>query len=149
MVSNPADRQWGYTFFAAATTESPSGENRRLRAALSSREIPAAKQGDAAGEALLGWSFAADLSVSRMNAKHPSFDRAIKDLGVRRTFRHGTRTIEIATLVRETDWRPLRAPWWRGKEVCVIGTDLAAISSCVIATEVFGTGSTRSRQIPC
>jgi hypothetical protein len=60
-----------------------------------------------------------------MNAKHPSLDRAIKDLGVRRTFRHGTRTIEIATLVREADWRPLRAPGWRGKEVCVIGTDLA------------------------
>ena len=51
-------------------------------------------------------------------------DRAVKDLGVRRTFRHGPHNIEIAALVRVADWRPLQAPWWRGKEVSVIGVDL-------------------------
>ena len=96
-----------------------------MPALAGNRERGVVEQPDAADEAgAKRWSFAADLGVSRMNAKHPSLDRAIKDLGVRRTFRHGTRTIVIATLVREADWRPLRAPWWRGRDVCVIGADL-------------------------
>jgi hypothetical protein len=30
----------------------------------------------------------------------------------------------LAFLIREKDWRPLSAPWWRGKEVYVIGGDV-------------------------
>jgi len=50
--------------------------------------------------------------------------RAVNHLGVRRIYRGDGRSIVIASLVREEDWRPLHAPWWRGKEVCVIGADL-------------------------
>jgi len=51
-------------------------------------------------------------------------DKAIRQLGYRRVFRHSDREIEIACLVRTPDWRPLNASWWSGKEVCVIGADL-------------------------
>ena len=43
-------------------------------------------------------------------------DRAIRHYP-QRTFRHGERTFVVACLVRADDWRPLVAPWWRGKEV--------------------------------
>ncbi len=51
--------------------------------------------------------------------------RAVSALGQRRTFRKDGRTIELAFLAREQDWRPLKASWWRGKEVSIIGADLA------------------------
>jgi len=51
-------------------------------------------------------------------------DRAIGCLWPHRTFRHGPCTITIAVLIRQKDWRPLKAPWWRGKEVSIIGADL-------------------------
>jgi hypothetical protein len=51
-------------------------------------------------------------------------DRAIARLYPHRTFRDSGRTITIACLIRVTDWRPLDAPWWKGKEVCIIGADL-------------------------
>jgi hypothetical protein len=51
-------------------------------------------------------------------------DAALEKLCVSRTFRHGERELVIACLVREADWRPLKAPWWKGKEVCIIGADL-------------------------
>ncbi len=51
-------------------------------------------------------------------------DSAIRRLWPRHTFWHGERKIIIACLIREADWRPLDAPWWRGKEVCIIGADL-------------------------
>ena len=50
--------------------------------------------------------------------------RAVTALGVRRIFRKDGITIELAILAREEDWRPLKAPWWRGKEVSIIGADL-------------------------
>ncbi len=53
-----------------------------------------------------------------------AFDRAVEHLGIRRTFRSAEHVIELAVLSRTRDWRPLRAQWWRGKEVCVIGADL-------------------------
>jgi hypothetical protein len=34
------------------------------------------------------------------------------------------RTLTIAFLIRAGDWRPLDAPWWRGKEVSIIGADI-------------------------
>ena len=51
-------------------------------------------------------------------------DRALNDLWRRRTFQHEGKAITIASLVRSTDWRPLKAPWWTGKEVSLIGADL-------------------------
>jgi hypothetical protein len=51
------------------------------------------------------------------------FDCGVDDVGWRRTLQVGKRKIEIACLVRFADWRPLKAPWWRGKEVCVVGVD--------------------------
>ena len=41
-----------------------------------------------------------------------------------RTFRFGDRSMTIACLIRTADWRPLDAPWWRGKQVSIIGVDL-------------------------
>ncbi|QOG17821.1 MULTISPECIES: hypothetical protein [Bradyrhizobium] len=34
------------------------------------------------------------------------------------------RELKIAFLIRGDDWRPLRAPWWHGKDVSIIGADL-------------------------
>lgn len=39
------------------------------------------------------------------------------------TFRHGGRRVRILFLLPESLWRPLEAPWWRGKEACVIAGD--------------------------
>jgi hypothetical protein len=58
-----------------------------------------------------------------MNERPDAIDAAIKQWH-RRTFRHGGREIVVACLVRTSDWRPLKAPWWRGKEVCIIGADI-------------------------
>jgi len=60
----------------------------------------------------------------RVMTEEDALDRAVTSLGVRRTFRKDGWTIELAALVRTADWRPLDAPWWRGKEVCIIGVDL-------------------------
>ena len=53
-----------------------------------------------------------------------AIDRAQAQLFLRRTFRHDGRTMTIALLVRDADTRPLDAPWWRGKQVSIIGVDL-------------------------
>ena len=39
------------------------------------------------------------------------------------TFPAGERTIRVLFLLPEGLWRPLRASWWRGKEVSIIGGD--------------------------
>jgi hypothetical protein len=51
------------------------------------------------------------------------FESAVDHVGWRRTVHFGDRKVEIACLIRMADWRPLKAPWWRGKEVCVVGAD--------------------------
>ena len=53
-----------------------------------------------------------------------TIDRAINHLWPYRIIHHAGDTLTIACLLRTTDWRPLQAPWWRGKEVCIIGADL-------------------------
>lgn len=60
-----------------------------------------------------------------MESQHDPIDRAIKNLWQRRVFHHADKDIVVACLIREADWRPLKAPWWRGKEVCIIGADLS------------------------
>jgi hypothetical protein len=48
-----------------------------------------------------------------------------RDLNLNDTFVHGERSIRLVFLLPETLWRPLRASWWRGKEVSIIGGDEA------------------------
>jgi hypothetical protein len=59
-----------------------------------------------------------------MKGEPDSIDDAIERLWQRRAFRHGDTTIVIACLLRHNDWRPLKAPWWRGNEVYLVGVDL-------------------------
>src|SRR5262249_2363641 len=61
-----------------------------------------------------------------MNHQLDPMEKAIANLGWRNRVRCGERLLQIACLVRENDWRPLKVEWWRGKEVCVIGADVAA-----------------------
>lgn len=51
-------------------------------------------------------------------------DKAIRLLYMRRTFPFEDRNLTVACLIREADRRPLRAPWWRKKDVSIIGVDL-------------------------
>jgi hypothetical protein len=39
------------------------------------------------------------------------------------TFRRGEHTARLLFLLPSALWRPLRARWWRGKEVSIIGGD--------------------------
>jgi hypothetical protein len=65
------------------------------------------------------------LSLADLMAEpHDPIDRAIGYLSLRRRIRVGERHVELALLLRSEDWRPLKADWWRGKEVSVIGADL-------------------------
>jgi len=59
-----------------------------------------------------------------MATPHDAYAVAVKTAFYRRFFRLEQKTIEIAVLIPEADWRPLKAPWWRGKDVCIIGADL-------------------------
>lgn len=59
-----------------------------------------------------------------MNSQVDVMEKAVRDLGWRNKVRCGDRVIQIACLVRERDWRPLKAEWWRAQEVCVIGAAL-------------------------
>ncbi|MES2933105.1 MAG: hypothetical protein V4805_06425 [Pseudomonadota bacterium] len=34
------------------------------------------------------------------------------------------RQVTVALLLREEDWRPLDAPWWREKQASIIGADI-------------------------
>ena len=60
-----------------------------------------------------------------MSEQEDPLDRAVRNIGLRNTFEHDGRTFTVACLVRASDMRPLKAPWWRGKEVCVLGADLS------------------------
>ena len=44
-------------------------------------------------------------------------------LYVANTFHHGERSFRLVFLLPESLWRPLKASWWRGKEVSIIGGD--------------------------
>jgi hypothetical protein len=56
--------------------------------------------------------------------KQEPVSKAISQLGIRHSFKRGERDLSIACLIREADWVPLSAPWWRKKEACIIGADL-------------------------
>lgn len=51
-------------------------------------------------------------------------DIAIKRLSLRRIFKYRGQEIVVACLIRQSDWRPLESPWWKGKEAYIIGADL-------------------------
>ena len=50
-------------------------------------------------------------------------ERARVNLWAKNRFRHGDTTLIVACLIRPEDTRPLRVPWWRGKEVYLIGVE--------------------------
>jgi hypothetical protein len=54
---------------------------------------------------------------------HARFAKAFKDQWCHNVF-VGESKIRIAFLIREEDWRPLYAWWWRDKQVSVIGADV-------------------------
>jgi hypothetical protein len=56
--------------------------------------------------------------------KLDQLDNANKDLWLKNTFNHGDKKIVLACLIRSEDIRPLKAPWWRGKEAYLIGVDV-------------------------
>ena len=53
-----------------------------------------------------------------------SIETAIKHLYCRNRIEFDGRAVTVALLIREDDWRPLKASWWSGKEVSIIGADL-------------------------
>jgi hypothetical protein len=59
-----------------------------------------------------------------MSRSADPMDKAIRNLGLCHTIRYGVRILILACLIRKADWRPLKAPWWRQKEACIIGADL-------------------------
>src|SRR5215469_12783577 len=59
-----------------------------------------------------------------MSSSTDPMDKAIRNLGLYHTILYGEDTLIVACLIREADWRPLKAPWWHQKEACIIGADL-------------------------
>jgi hypothetical protein len=53
-----------------------------------------------------------------------AIDRVFKNCWPRTFPLAPDRNLTVAFLIRAADWRPLKAPWWRGKEVCIIGADI-------------------------
>ena len=50
-------------------------------------------------------------------------DAAIRLLPLNNIFRKGESSFQVLFLLPESLWRPLKAGWWKGKEVYVIGAD--------------------------
>jgi hypothetical protein len=59
-----------------------------------------------------------------LNRDEDAIDKAIGLLWLRRGYVLADRTLIVALLLRAADWRPLRARWWRKKQVSIIGADL-------------------------
>jgi len=60
-----------------------------------------------------------------MNKDEEAMERAFADMWWKRIYPlSGDRKLTIAFLIRAHDWRPLDAPWWRGKQVSIIGSDI-------------------------
>ena len=58
-----------------------------------------------------------------MKALDP-IDKTIARMAPHGKIRHAGRDLTVAFLLRTSDTKPLDAPWWRGKEVSIIGSDL-------------------------
>lgn len=48
---------------------------------------------------------------------------SVKALFGENRVRIGEREVFVVLLIPESEWRPLSASWWRGKEACIIGAD--------------------------
>ena len=59
-----------------------------------------------------------------MESSPDPIDKAISQLWSRRAFPFEGSHLVVACLIRKSDWRPLKAPWWTKKEACIIGADL-------------------------
>ena len=59
-----------------------------------------------------------------MSSERDAFDQAFRQLWHRKMIRVAGKSVALAFLIREQDWRPLSAPWWTGKQVSVIGADV-------------------------
>ena len=56
--------------------------------------------------------------------KSDQYELARNNLWLRNTYLSDAKKIIVACLIRDEDTRPLTAPWWKGKEVYLIGVDL-------------------------
>lgn len=59
-----------------------------------------------------------------MESSLDPIEKAVRRLRTPYAFPFGSRNLVIACLIREADWRPLEASWWRKKEACIIGADI-------------------------
>ncbi|MHC9510500.1 hypothetical protein [Kangiella sp. M94] len=50
-------------------------------------------------------------------------EKAIKNLGIKRTVNLTGKSIQLACLIREEDRRPFNAVWWKGKESYLMAVD--------------------------
>lgn len=48
---------------------------------------------------------------------------SVKALFRENRVRIGEREVLVVLLIPESEWRPLSASWWLGKEACIIGAD--------------------------
>lgn len=60
-----------------------------------------------------------------MDSESQAVERAIARLHLRRIFAKGNRRLEVRSLAPVSSWRPVAAGWWKKKEACVIGEDVA------------------------
>lgn len=51
-------------------------------------------------------------------------DKAINNLGLKRKYSYNGVNYVISFLVRDSDQRPLSAPWWKDKSATIIGADI-------------------------
>ena len=58
-----------------------------------------------------------------MESESTVVDRAISALSVRCVYETASRQFELRSLLPVADWRPFKADWWRGKEMCLVGED--------------------------
>lgn len=63
-------------------------------------------------------------ALDRMNSRNEFEQARTKFFWRRVVMLPNGRRVEIAVLLREEDWRPLDAPWWREKQASIIGADL-------------------------
>ena len=67
---------------------------------------------------------AAFANKAQMTKEAEAFDVAFNCFWLRKFVLGEGRTVTVAVLLRPSDWRPLDAPWWRGKQVSIIAADI-------------------------
>jgi hypothetical protein len=59
-----------------------------------------------------------------MEDRPDPIEKVLRRLATPFAFPLGDRSLVVACLVREADWRRLKASWWKGKGVYIIGADV-------------------------